>query len=406
MKRRTLFTLLVLFIICVSLSMLLACGEQEHQHNADDFGFCSVCEKPMKPTEGVLYRISNDCTYAEVVDCNENLKKVKIADEYLGLPVTHITEESFKDCIFLEKVIISDSITFIDDYAFYSCKVLKSVELGKGITYFGEKIFYDCDSLESIIVSELNPRYHSKNNCIIETLTNDLIMGCKKSIIPQYVTSIEDYSFYGCKLLESITIPVGVTSIGKSSFTGCYSLTNIYLPNSIQWLGDYAFSGCNSLTSVTFEKNSKIEKVGNGVFYACESLKEFVMPSSVTSIGNEAFKFCTSLASIDISNNVKTIGESSFAYCYSLTNVIIPGNVVSISKSSFEFCTKLVSVKIPNNVISIGNDAFYGCYMLEKIYCERDTKASGWSDFWNRKGEDTNYLDCFYYHQVVWGYKG
>ncbi|MBQ5474847.1 MAG: leucine-rich repeat protein, partial [Lachnospiraceae bacterium] len=52
-----------------------------------------------------------------------------------------------------------------------------------------------------------NPKYDSRDNCnaIIETSSNQLIVGCKNTIIPNTVTTIGTYAFSNCKSLTSIT---------------------------------------------------------------------------------------------------------------------------------------------------------------------------------------------------------
>ena len=61
--------------------------------------------------------------------------------------------------------------------------------------------------------------------------------------IPNSVTSIGIYAFYGCTGLTGITIPNSVTSIGEVAFYGCSGLTSITIPNSVTSIGDYAFYG-------------------------------------------------------------------------------------------------------------------------------------------------------------------
>ena len=39
------------------------------------------------------------------------------------------------------------------------------------------------------------------------------------------MTSIGEWAFHSCELLNSITIPTSVTSIGEASFSYCYNLT-------------------------------------------------------------------------------------------------------------------------------------------------------------------------------------
>ena len=47
-------------------------------------------------------------------------------------------------------------------------------------------------------------------------------------VIPDGVTSIGIWAFYGCESLTSITIPDGVTSIEDAAFYGCISLERVY----------------------------------------------------------------------------------------------------------------------------------------------------------------------------------
>ena len=79
--------------------------------------------------------------------------------------------------------------------------------------------FYGCTSLTSIVVEEGNITYDSRDGCnaIIETVTNELILGCKSTIIPSSVTAIGDEAFYGWTSLTSVEIPSSVTVIGYSA---------------------------------------------------------------------------------------------------------------------------------------------------------------------------------------------
>ena len=63
--------------------------------------------------------------------------------------------------------------------------------------------------------------------------------------------SIDDFTFFDCGGLTSITIPNSVISIGRSAFADCSNLTSIEIPNSVTTIGRSAFSDCSALTSVT-----------------------------------------------------------------------------------------------------------------------------------------------------------
>lgn len=51
--------------------------------------------------------------------------------------------------------------------------------------------------------------------------------------VPNSTTKIGDYSFYGCKSLESLYIPSTVTTIGKDAFSSCPSSCNITIKKTM-----------------------------------------------------------------------------------------------------------------------------------------------------------------------------
>ena len=123
----------------------------------------------------------------------------------------------------IKKVIIEKGVTSIGDYAFFGCSGLTSITIPNSVASIGDCALAYCLGLTSIIVEQENKNYDSRNNCnaIIEKQSNTLIVGCKKTVIPNSVTSIGGHAFYRCSGLTSITIPNSVTSIGDNAFYGC-----------------------------------------------------------------------------------------------------------------------------------------------------------------------------------------
>jgi len=199
-------------------------------------------------------------------------------------------------------------------------------------------------------------------------------------IIPNSVTSIGDYAFYGCLSLNSVTIPNSVTNIGAYAFATSSSfyvmqLSSIAIPDSVMNIGERAFFGCSKLTNVTV--GNGVTSIGAGAFGECSSLTSMTLPNSLTTIGNVSeygvtfedgvFVNCKKLISINIGNSVTAIGAYSFSGCSSLTSITIPLSVTVIGRAAFNGCSSLTNITIPNSVTSIGSTTFYYCTSLTSV---------------------------------------
>ena len=187
-------------------------------------------------------------------------------------------------------------------------------------------------------------------------------IGChflKSLVIPDSVTNIGDYAFWGCTSLKSLVLPDSVSSIGDWAFWNCRSLTDIVIPDSVNSIGDRVFSGCCSLKSLVIPDS--VSSIGERAFEDCTSLSSLVIPDGVTSIGHCAFRGCYSLSNIVIPNGVTSIGGCAFSRCKSLVEVVIPDSVTSIGYWAFDGCRSLTDIVIPDSVTSIGDGAFENC---------------------------------------------
>ena len=305
-----------------------------------------------------------------------------------GNSLYNIERSAFYGCTGLTSITIPNSVWSIERGAFSGCSGLTSIEIPNSVERIEQPAFAGCTGLTSVVVASGNTKYDSRDNCnaIIETSSNTLFFGCKKTIIPNSVTSIGEAAFSGCSGLTSIEIPNSVTSIGAVAFQDCSGLTSVTIPEGVTSIGDWAFDGCSGLTSITMPNS--VTSIGQDAFRRCTSLPvidniryadtylvvvtdktktSYTIKEGTKFIGYVAFAGCSHLTSIEIPNSVTSIGQSAFSSCEGLTSIEIPNSVTSIGSSAFYWCTGLTSVTIGNSVTSIGYQAFYNCYKITSV---------------------------------------
>ena len=296
---------------------------------------------------------------------SNEIKKIVIEDG-----VTSIGDYAFVWCSGLTSITIPDSVTSIGEAAFLDCSNLISITIPDGVTSIGDRAFEACSSLTSIDVGVENKYFSSVDGNLYNKAKTEFIqyaIGKNQNdfVIPNSVTNIIGYAFYGCSSLTSITIPDGVTYIGYKAFYDCSSLTSITIPDGVTYIGDYAFEWCSGLTSITIPDS--VTSINNSAFGDCSNLTSITIPDSVTSIGYEAFRGCSSLTSVTIPDSVTSIDYEAFRGCSSLTSITIPDSVTYIREGVFLDCSNLISITIPDSVTSINNSAFEDCLRLTSI---------------------------------------
>lgn len=233
------------------------------------------------------------------------------------------------------------------------------------------------------------------------------------------VEEIDDYAFFNCNKLTTITIPTSVTHIGAAAFSGCESLTDVYYAgteeewNAIEISTYYndALLAANihyadgeksteptdspepeyvSTDCYEYYRYSDHIELGN-IFgggdvvipaeidglpvtsaegaNCVEDLTSIVLPDTMTEI--PYFYRCDSLETIVLPKNLTAIGDWSFVECSNLKNIVIPDSVTSIG-AAFEALPNLKTINIPANVKTIADGFIANCENLETIELSPD----------------------------------
>ena len=303
-----------------------------------------------------------------------------------------------------------------------TCTGLLSVTIPPSIKSIATDAFDECDNLTAVnitdIVSWCNISFANNYSNPLSKAHHLFLNGEEVTdlVIPNSVTTIKDYSFWGCSGLTSITIPNNVTSLGVGSFSRCSGLTTIVseIENPFE-ISDNVFecsdkdlyatatlivpagtksayqntSGWNKFQNIVeasvvgkeFEDNGIRYLIGENNTVSVTSKTEkytgdVSIPNQVTyngdnyivtSIGLSAFEGCEDMTSVSIPGSVTSICNGAFWECSSLKTVVIPDGVSTIGEGAFRNCYSLISVDIPNSVISIGSSAFGNCENLSQI---------------------------------------
>ncbi len=183
-------------------------------------------------------------------------------------------------------------------------------------------------------------------------------MGTQKVVqIPEQVTKVADYAFYGCKTVEEIRMGDQVTSIGRYAFGYCTSLKKLQLSRNLVSVGDRLTIGCDYLQELVIPGGLRDLSVYGCIFSDC-GIRQVELSEGLQKIGMWMFKNCTQLKQLRVPGSVETIEQGAFEES-GLTEITIPAGVGLVEDYAFASCPKAMRVVIKNPRTKMELYAFY-----------------------------------------------
>ena len=214
------------------------------------------------------------------------------------------------------------TVTTLGSGTFATKDMIASITIPATVDTINSSCFYGCTVLEQVSLAEGNTAFTVTDGVLFSANGEDLIV---------YPQAMEGTSY---------TIPDTVREIWTSAFSNT-KLTDVTFPDGLLYIDDWAFAS-SALTSLD-------------------------LPDTVTEIGQYAFAYCTGISEIDMPKDLELIQAAAFAGETSLTKVTFYDSLTDIQMAAFAG-TGLKEVTIPESVSTIGFCAFgYEADMVTKV---------------------------------------
>lgn len=354
--------------------------------------------------------------------------------------ITEIPANAFKSLSSLESVVICEGITSIGGNAFSGCVELKDLTLPKSLASIDSNAFYECgmyvntqktvyyngttlDWLEITFVNEKSTPMSFASKILVKA--GEEYESVTSLTIPNTVTKINAYQFYGFSDITSLVVPNSVKTIKTKAF---YNVTNVVRAEIPAISGVFTnrieevvvntnipqnfFSGWNNLKTVTLAEGVTV--INKKAFINCASLTKITIPKTLTKIETGAFEGCSSLTEIVIHsenacfksieqgfgvvdkqtntllfgnettvipNYIVNIAAYAFYNNKSVTTMVIPTSVQTIGEYAFYNCNGINDIALSNNIVSVGAYAFYNCFNITGVNLSSSTKINSIGDY-------------------------
>ncbi len=328
------------------------------------------------------------------------------AEYRLSDEIKYIAEGAFEGNGYLRVLYFNNVVSSIPDYCLYGCTDLEKVKVGRNVTEIGRSAFADCVSLKEFDFSESTylakvhytafdnsywRKYYPDDSIIINKIFYAYIGTNETVHVPNSITLVNPYAFYGNSKIRYVYIPESCLTIGENAFAES-SLEKVFFAttfNNLQTIEKRAFYRCEQAVDFNFRACNNLAYIGEEAFCGVkkktdEILLTFYLSDQIEHIGEKAF------AESDVyavyfaeKSRLVEIPVRAFYNCKELVSVRFFGEsyLLNISDEAFMGCSSLATFINDTAPISeIGKSAFYGCRMLSVLGINESALSSVGND--------------------------
>ena len=215
---------------------------------------------------------------------------------------------------------IPSSLRVIDDNAFDFCwHVSGTLVIPEGVETLGREAFYDWYSIESVkfpsslrkigymSFSGLTSVNELKFNDGLEEIGNNAfergLYNIKEIRIPESVTTIGKYAFYGEKYLDTVVLPSNLQNLAEGVFSDCF-INNIVWPSHLEVMEPYCI---DNFTGSCLYLPEGLKEIKDNVLQNVDLANTITLPLSLGQIGANVFAKTSHLKALYAKNPIPPI---------------------------------------------------------------------------------------------------
>lgn len=274
---------------------------------------------------------------------------------YIGKHLANVDGDYFRSRD-TDTVRIKEGTLTVADQALYyigGMESIKKLSLLESLRYIGSSTFEELDWLEEISVEGDNPVYGVSGNCLINKKTKTLLyaladgvipddgsvaviaeeactrLAARYVVIPDSVTTIEDYAFYGNTNIETMVLKSTITKIGARALSECVNC--IFYADAKSYAESYIISqelliGQGNVNGTTYA----IMTDEDGAQYTVAGDSLFISEPADTYIGECLPKKITQII---IQDGARELDLARVSKYENLTSLVLPASVTYIESN-------------------------------------------------------------------------